>query len=312
LNALANHNFLAHDGITTFDELVNAQQNVYNVGYALAVALAVAGIATGDGDIATEKLSIGCDATTRTSVEPALSGPEYGLDGHNRFEADASLSRDDYFTGDGDNFSLNTTLFGEMAKATNNNFDLAGLSAYRAQRWQESVSTNPNFSFGPLTLLLYGAASFLYELMPSGTTGYAPDLATISSFFGVEQDASGNFVKTSGERIPEGWVNRATPYTDTDVNVQIVSMYALNPVLFGGNTGAVNSFDGLNTDGFENGKLVDATPQGVLCLLYQTIAGGFASDTAGVLNPVAGAAAFAASKLGSAYDNLGCSLPLTK
>ncbi|KAK5716062.1 hypothetical protein LTR15_009887 [Elasticomyces elasticus] len=28
LNAAANHNFLAHDGITTFNELVDAQQNV--------------------------------------------------------------------------------------------------------------------------------------------------------------------------------------------------------------------------------------------------------------------------------------------
>jgi hypothetical protein len=31
--------------------------------------------------------------------------------------------------------------------------------------------------------LLFGAASFLYELMPSGTHGYASDLETISSFF---------------------------------------------------------------------------------------------------------------------------------
>jgi hypothetical protein len=39
LNAAANHNFLAHDGITTFNELVDAQQNLYNVGYDLSVAM---------------------------------------------------------------------------------------------------------------------------------------------------------------------------------------------------------------------------------------------------------------------------------
>jgi len=93
LNAAANHGFLAHDGITTFNELVDAQQNIYNVGYDLAQLLAVLGLTLTDGDLVTEKLSIGCDATTRTSFNPALTGSEPGLDGHNKFEADTSLTR---------------------------------------------------------------------------------------------------------------------------------------------------------------------------------------------------------------------------
>ncbi|KAK3062334.1 hypothetical protein LTR53_019421, partial [Teratosphaeriaceae sp. CCFEE 6253] len=51
LNAAANHNFLSHDGIVTFNELVDAQQNVYNVGYDLATLLAVLGLTLTDGDI---------------------------------------------------------------------------------------------------------------------------------------------------------------------------------------------------------------------------------------------------------------------
>jgi hypothetical protein len=74
--------FLSHDGITTFAELVDAQQNLYNVGYDLAVLLAVLGIAF-DGDVGTEKLSIGCDATSRTSGLLDLLGDELGLNGHN-------------------------------------------------------------------------------------------------------------------------------------------------------------------------------------------------------------------------------------
>merc|ERR1711977_355777 len=65
LNAAANHHFLAHDGIVTFNELVDAQQNVYNVGYDLATLLALLGLTLTDGDIVTQKLSIGCDATSR-------------------------------------------------------------------------------------------------------------------------------------------------------------------------------------------------------------------------------------------------------
>lgn len=97
LNTAANHNFLAHDGITTFNELVDAQQNVYNVGHDLATLLALLGLTLTDGDPVTQKLSIGCDATTRTSYSPALTGSEPGLDGHNKFEADASLTRNDFF-----------------------------------------------------------------------------------------------------------------------------------------------------------------------------------------------------------------------
>jgi hypothetical protein len=44
LNAAANHGFLSRDGIVTFNELVAAQQNVYNVGYDLAVVLATLGV----------------------------------------------------------------------------------------------------------------------------------------------------------------------------------------------------------------------------------------------------------------------------
>lgn len=189
----ANHNFLARDGITTFNELVDAQQNLYNVGYDLATLLAALGLTLTDGDIVTEKLSIGCDATTRTSFSPTLTGSEPGLDGHNKFEADTSLTRNDYFTGDGDNFSFNGTLFGMMDNTCNSNFDLNGLALYRKQRYDQSVAENPNFYFGPLSLLLFGAASFLYELMPSSKNANKPDLATISSFFGAKKNADGTW-----------------------------------------------------------------------------------------------------------------------
>jgi hypothetical protein len=56
LNVAANHNFLAHDGITTFNELVDAQQNLYNVGYDLATLLALLGLTLTDGDSDREAL----------------------------------------------------------------------------------------------------------------------------------------------------------------------------------------------------------------------------------------------------------------
>lgn len=58
----------------------------------------------------TGKLSIGCDATSRTASAGNLLADELGLNGHNHFEADASLTRNDYFLADGDNYRWNATV----------------------------------------------------------------------------------------------------------------------------------------------------------------------------------------------------------
>ena len=62
---------------------MDAQQNVYNVGFDAAALFASVGVSL-TGDTVTEKLSIGCDATSRTSPGGTdLLGPEGGLDLHN-------------------------------------------------------------------------------------------------------------------------------------------------------------------------------------------------------------------------------------
>lgn len=137
-------NFIARDGITNYAELTDAIQNVYNVGYDLANFLAAYGIIVADGDPVTRKLSIGCDATTRTSWNPAVTGSEPGLNGHNKMEQDASLTRNDYFIAGGDNFSFNTTLWEMFVETTGGLFDVNGISQFRAERYAQSRRDNPN------------------------------------------------------------------------------------------------------------------------------------------------------------------------
>lgn len=48
-----------------------------------------------------------------------------------------------------------------MSKVANGYFGRDQLALYRYQRYNESLNTNGNFYFGPKSLLLYGAASFL-------------------------------------------------------------------------------------------------------------------------------------------------------
>ncbi|PPJ56676.1 hypothetical protein CBER1_08710 [Cercospora berteroae] len=254
LNTAANHGFLSRDGITTFSELTDAQQNVYGVGYDLAVLLAVLGVGL-DGDPITRKLSLGCDATSRTAT-PGF-GPEPGLNTHNKFEGDTSLTRNDFYTANGDNFRFNRTLYNMMSRTTGGLHNRENIARYRFQRYQQSLNENGNFYFGPKSLLLFGASSFLYELFPNRGNLGTPDQATMDSFF-------------LQEKLPEKWFSRVTPYTIPDVAREIGAQYFLNPVAFGGNTGKPNSFVGIGSNGpfFSNGTL-PGSPQGVSCLLYQ-------------------------------------------
>nr|POE65152.1 aromatic peroxygenase [Quercus suber] len=314
LNAAANHGFLSRDGIVTYNELVDAQQNVYNVGYDLANLLALLGLTLTDGDIVTEKLSIGCDATTRTSVSPALTGSQPGLDGHNKFEADSSLTRNDFFLGKGDNYNFNGTLFGMMTQTTGGTFDLPGLAQYRLERYNQSRRDNPNFYFGPLSLLLFGAASFLYELMPSGTHNYAPDLATISSFFGAEQAADGTWTFNNHEKIPDQWTNRVDPYDNAKVTAEILKMYLLHPVEFGGNTADGTFNAGVNFGAIQNGLITGnpVDPKITSCLLYQLATQSVPSSLNSVITPSVNTLSIILSKLtGTSFANLGCPQALT-
>ncbi|UJO16959.1 Dothistromin biosynthesis peroxidase dotB [Fulvia fulva] len=266
LNAAANHGFLARDGIVTYGELVDAQQNMYNVGFDLANVLAIAGVGL-DGDLLSGKVSLGCDATSRTKSPLSLLASQPGLNGHNKFEADASLTRGDFFTTN--NFRLNTTLFTMMMETCQGNCGRQELSVYREERWQQSVAENGNFFFGPGSLLLYGAASFLYELFPG--EGGSPDEATMMSFFSIDKAADGSYVENSGERAPPNWRPRVAPYSGSDVVREIVAMYIANPVLFGGNVGQ-NNFIGLNSGAaIRDGRLVDTAPSAILCLLFQAL-----------------------------------------
>src|SRR4051812_38056791 len=94
------------------------------------------------------------------------------------------LTRNDIFTAkDFDNYRFNGTLFQHMLDYCEGNCSVSQLAVYRHARWNESQAENENFNFGPGALLMYGAASFLYDLFPGA--GGTPDEATMASLFGA-------------------------------------------------------------------------------------------------------------------------------
>ena len=188
------------------------------------------------------------------------------------------------------------------------NFNRDNLALYRSQRYAQSRATNPNFYYGPKSTLLYGAASFLYELFPSGGPAGTPDLATISSFFGATPNGAGGYTFNNAEQIPADWYNRATPYDILETATEVVALYAEYPVLLGGNAG-VGNFDELDTFGsvITGGKL-SGNANDVECLLYQLATENIPSSLSGVLELPLEVIQWAAGKLNPVFAGTGCPL----
>ncbi|MCJ1360738.1 MAG: hypothetical protein MMC33_010747 [Icmadophila ericetorum] len=314
LNTAANHNFISHDGITNLAELLDAQQNIWNAGYDLAMALAVIGIGL-TGDPITTKMSIGCDATSRTSAVGSLLGEELGIDAHNKFEADTSLSRSDFFLQEPNDFTFNGTLFNMMYQTTGGNFDLPNMVDYMGMRYKQSIAENPNFYYGPKVVLLYGAASFLFRLMPNFTGDVGnPDLMVVSAFFGAEKEGD-TFIFNGGEELPDEWHNRRTPLTLANVAEDFSTMYTMSPQLLGGNAGKVNDFDALGVSGagvvgVEN-SLLSTSPNDFICLMYQIATEDVPSSLQTTLGSLSAEVAnFAAVALNAlpVFTSAGCTL----
>ena len=210
--------------------------------------------------------------------------------------------------------SLSFALHTNQAVLNNISSNRDNLALYRYQRYQQSLATNPNFYFGPKSLLLFGAASFLYELFPSFGPEGTPDLPTISSFFGAVADSSapGGWSHVA-ERIPEDWYNRRSPYNLMEVGNEIFAQYAEHPALFGGNAG-VNNFDALGSFSYiQDGKLPsDTTGADITCLLYQFATENVPSSLTGLLELPAEVVSWAAGKLNPVFQNSGCPLHITK
>ncbi|KAI7469716.1 Cloroperoxidase [Hortaea werneckii] len=302
LNTLANHNFISHDGQTTFTEMVDAAQNVYNWKYDLATFVATVGVAQ-DGDPLTQTMSIGCAG--------GLPKSGTGLQTHNKFEVDASLARTDYaLSPTGDAYTVNGTLFGEMIDTcADQKFSLECMAKYNKQRFNESLNTNGQFFNGPFTFFVLGTSLLPMDSFANFKSGTGnPTVSDMAAFWGVSQQSDGSWKYNRNEKLPQDWYNRPEALSLPFIADQVFEQYGLYPTYLGGNTGEPNTFVGLNYPGFvEDGTLQDASPNGIICLLYQTVAIGVPTSLLQTLAQVSPALDFLQSKLNSGFTaNFGC------
>jgi len=192
--------------------------------------------------------------------------------------------------------------------------DVAAQSDY-VTRW--SIENNPQYFAGPFSGLVAPAAhDFVINFMSNHSAenpGGFLSRDVLKQFFSVTGEP-GNFVHTRGqERIPENWYRRPTgnamtiPQTIADININN-AMYP-GIIRFGGNTGEVNSFAGVDvtdlTGGVFNGAdLTD--PNKASCFLLQASLAGMPD----VANPLLGATGtligWATEQLGPLSKQFGC------
>jgi hypothetical protein len=133
----------------------------------------------------------------------------------------------------------------------------------------------------------------------------------INASFGARKKDDGSWERVP-ERIPDNWVNRKTPYSLLDIAGEILKMYGMYPVGFGGNVDG--KFVGIDFPPYVvGGESKVNTAADVACLLYQVVSQPFPSSLNGVITPVVEALQVILTAIGGAdFVNLGCPFPLTK
>ncbi|KZF25187.1 hypothetical protein L228DRAFT_280444 [Xylona heveae TC161] len=226
LNTLANHGYISRDGITSFAEAADAVQTGYGFAYDLSVFLSGLGLIAG-GDLATGKYTIG-GADSRV---PNTLGLALGLDKHETFEVDGSITREDTYFGNNANFLLQRwEEYVNVSEVYGNfNMEMNAIDNVRARnRYDYSRETTPEFFAGALWLAVSHAERvFVFEGLSNGSTQSNGNFANVAPFF-------------LNETFPPFWFRRPEPFSLASAVAEAVEMFLLNPRELGGNEGVGN------------------------------------------------------------------------
>ncbi|RXW16379.1 heme-thiolate peroxidase [Candolleomyces aberdarensis] len=229
LNTLASHGYLPRNGVASPSDIVKAVQEGFNMENKFAIGVTYLGHLL-DGNLVTDLLSIG-GKTPNTGPAPPPPAHAGGLNVHGAFEGDAGITRADAFFGD--NHSFNQTLFDKFVDFSNRYgggyYNLSVAAELRYSRIQDSIATNPEFSFKNVRYITaYGETVFPVTLFVDGrvTTDRKLSMEDAASFFRDMQ-------------FPPDFHRAAQPSS----NEGIPQVLAPHPWLPGGNAdGKVNNY----------------------------------------------------------------------
>ncbi|KAF2764567.1 hypothetical protein EJ03DRAFT_346179 [Teratosphaeria nubilosa] len=250
LNALANHNYLPHNGFATIQQFIDGTTGVYGMGEDLAGFLAIYG-ALIDGD------GLGW------SIEGV---PHTGIGGsHNNYEADSSPNRADLYQ-----YGSNTKvvmeqfnhLYNMQPDASTANYNLEVLREYRGYRFQQSVSENPYFAYNAFAGIEVSQAAFtfIYRFMANKSAEYPEGILNkdvLKSFYSIKGNEGELYWQPGHEQIPNNWYgrNKVDAYTIPYFEADILYFAESQPEVLsiGCNAGKVNTFTGIDPAVLTNG-----------------------------------------------------------
>ncbi|KAJ2921746.1 heme-thiolate peroxidase, partial [Candolleomyces eurysporus] len=247
MNTLASHGYISRDGVASPSQMVTAVQEGFNMENQFAIFVTYLAHLM-NGNLVTDLLSIG-GKTRKTGPDPPSPAHAGGFNVHGTFEGDGGMTRADAFFGD--NHSFNETLFQKFVDSSNKYgdgyYNLTVAGELRFQRLQDSIATNPQFSFKNVRYFTgYGESAFPINFFVDGRkTDRKLDMASARSFF-------------KDMRFPPDFHRPPKPTS----NEGIAEIFAIHPFLPGG-----------NVDGKVNNFMVDPTSADFTkpCVLYEDI-----------------------------------------
>ncbi|KAI5358292.1 putative chloroperoxidase [Septoria linicola] len=279
LNALANHNYLPHNGIATIPQFIEATGKGFGMSVDLSTLLAIYA-AIMDGNLS--QWSIG-GADSLVGLLGGVLGQPQGLTGsHNKYEGDGSPTRGDLYTS-GNSHLLQLKQFQELydrGKAKDD-YDLELLTDYRWDRFQNGIATNPYFFYGAFAGFTAQPAAwaFVYRMMGNKSAEYPKGKlngSILKSFYSIT-GKDGEFKYTPGhERFPDNWYKRhpidaySSVYVQQDATYMTFKYPSLASV--GGNTGKVNTYSGIDWGNLTGGVINSANlleGNNAPCFLFQ-------------------------------------------
>ncbi|KAG5913184.1 hypothetical protein E4U42_001389 [Claviceps africana] len=309
LNAAANHNYIPRSGIATLESIGKGLWEAYGLDETASLTLHL--IATVmDGDILSQKWSIGYASHDVGSLGPIgerLLGVPSGLCGygHLKAEGDASVTRGDFLApANNSNCASYPVFYNQLLELSNRRANglvtAPVLAEHQHNRKLHSISTNPNYFASVVANLAFtpAAHTLVWALMSNHSAEHPRGFlehAVLDDFFSYTLRPDGSRAYAYGkERIPDNWYRRShrDPWTLVDILLGMASQCLAYPSTcqLGGNTGTVNSFQGIDL-GDVSGGLVNMLddlqdPSRLGCFLAQSIQAEVPSSLAGLVQNV--------------------------
>ncbi|KAF7329957.1 Cloroperoxidase [Mycena kentingensis (nom. inval.)] len=192
MNTLANHGYIPRNGIASFEEIINAITEAFNIPVNMAAGMAANNFLT-RGNIFINKISIGGISPLIPPLPGQIDGPEtQGIAKHGRGEGDASMTRADAFIGDNRNFQnilydmalLQLGKFGDNGPEGNNTvFNINTMIGIKKQSIAMDQAANPQFTLNPARHgAIFADSGLILNVFANSTTKLST-LSIIGSFF---------------------------------------------------------------------------------------------------------------------------------